>query len=194
MKWPRSTLRSSLGSLRKCGSYKYAKGPFHVKILKSKKYLYFYLKAFYLGVTNEWLEAMALAMGIHKKVVFDECQCQQLFSPFEVLSFSKQIQSAKLPKSLANCFKIVKLANWCKILTQRCNRVERRSASLWKGTARCFFLLSADGENAFEANFGQYHCKTLCRLSTSACQPSTGWCAGRWGPAARSKYSRCLHR
>ena len=28
----------------------------------------FHLKAFYLGVTNEWLEAMALAMGIHKKV------------------------------------------------------------------------------------------------------------------------------
>ena len=28
-----------------------------------------FLKAFYLGVTNEWLEAMALAMGIHKKVV-----------------------------------------------------------------------------------------------------------------------------
>jgi len=26
------------------------------------------LQAFYLGVTNEWLEAMALAMGIHKKV------------------------------------------------------------------------------------------------------------------------------
>merc|ERR1712037_561324 len=46
-------------------------------------------------------------------------------------------------------------------------RVERRSASLWKGTDR---------------------------LNTSACQPSTGWCAGRWGPAARSKYSRCLHR
>merc|ERR1719397_1206188 len=46
-------------------------------------------------------------------------------------------------------------------------RVERRSASLWKGTAR---------------------------LSTSACQPSTGWCAGRWDQAAKSKCSRCLHR
>ena len=71
MRWPRSTLRSFLGSLRKCASYRYAKGPFHVKIPKSKKYpnKHFYLKAFYLGVTNEWLEAMALAMGIHKKVV-----------------------------------------------------------------------------------------------------------------------------
>merc|ERR1719500_1837764 len=31
------------------------------------------LQAFYLGVTNEWLEAMALAMGIHKKGGEKEC-------------------------------------------------------------------------------------------------------------------------
>ena len=44
---------------------------FSFQIPKAKKYLnkHFNMKAFYLGVTNEWLEAMALAMGIHKKVV-----------------------------------------------------------------------------------------------------------------------------
>ena len=51
---------------------------FSFQIPKAKKYpnKHFNMKAFYLGVTNEWLEAMALAMGIHKKVVLNKCQCQ----------------------------------------------------------------------------------------------------------------------
>merc|ERR1719430_3050048 len=90
MKWPRSTLRSSLGSLRKCASYRHST---------------------WASLMNGW---------------------RRWHWPW---GFTK--------------------------------RVERRSASLWKETAR---------------------------LSTSACQLSTGWCAGRWDQAARSKYSRCLHR
>ena len=62
---------------------------------------------------------MALAMGIHKKVAFDLCNaCDRLFrKTVRVKSFD---------------------IFFATILTQRCNRVERRSASLWKGMARCF--------------------------------------------------------
>ena len=81
------------------------------QIKEIPEFKHFHLKAFYLGVTNEWLEAMALAMGIHKKVVFDQCQCQQYFSTLlsRVLAFSKQIQSAKLPKALQCIGEVAKL-------------------------------------------------------------------------------------
>ena len=41
-----------------------------LNILLSDRMYILYSQAFYLGVTNEWLEAMALAMGINKKVRF----------------------------------------------------------------------------------------------------------------------------
>ena len=69
MKWQRSTLRSFLGSLRKCASCRSViNNSFTFRNFNIGKNTSFHLKAFYLGVTNEWLEAMALAMGIHKKV------------------------------------------------------------------------------------------------------------------------------